>query len=103
VLTAKGSKGRKVSSTGAYWDELPVACKGCEAWPTASHLHDQLKKLCGYVESYYNPLTGNEEIRVQSTAFDKMSEADFKAYFRLAQERFIAIMGFDPWAQDDAP
>ena len=71
-----------------------------DAWPTPDHLHQDLKRLCGYVDWYANPLTGRDEMRVQSTAFAKMSEAEFALYFRMAQMRFTEKMGFDPWARE---
>jgi hypothetical protein len=100
VMTAKPRKGRTLPRNGAYWAGLNSAIENSDAWPTTQHLHVDLKKLCGYVEHYTSPLTGREEIRVQSTAFDKMSEAEFAAYFRLAQMKFTQIMGFDPWSRE---
>ena len=100
VMTCKPRKGRTLPRNGAYWVGLHKAVEATDAWPTASHLHTDLKRLCGYVDIYHNPLTGRDEIRVQSTAFDKMSEAEFAAYFRLAQAKFIAAMGFDPWRRE---
>lgn len=102
VLTCKPRRGRTLPRNGAYWAGLSAAVKATDAWPTAEHLHDDLKRLCGYVDYYHNPLTGREEIRPQSTAFDKMSESEFAQFFRLAQTRFIAKMGFDPWLREDA-
>ncbi|MDH5797842.1 MAG: hypothetical protein OEZ19_04695 [Paracoccaceae bacterium] len=101
VLTATPRKGRTVERNGAYWAGLGVAVKATGAWPTDVHLHADLKRLCGYVDVYHNPLTGRDEVRVQSTAFDRMSESEFAAYFRLAQSKFIRIMGFDPWERDE--
>lgn len=100
VLTCKARKGRTTERNGAYWAGLGVAVKATDAWPTMNHLHGDLKRLCGYVDTYFNPLTGRDEIRVQSTAFDKMSESEFAAYFRLAQFKFINAMGFDPWKRE---
>lgn len=99
VLTCKLRKGRALDRNAAYWAGLGVAVKATDAWPTARHLHDDLKRLCGYVDVYHNPLTGRDEVRVQSTAFDKMHESEFAQYFRLAQMKFIAKMGFDPWSR----
>jgi len=101
VFTCKARRGRTVPRNGAYWSGLGVAVKATDAWPTAEHLHNDLKRLCGYVDVYHNPLTGCDEVRVQSTAFSKMGESEFAAYFRLAQARFIAQMGFDPWERAD--
>ena len=94
-------KGRLTARNSAYWVGLGIAVKATDAWPTRSHLHTDLKRLCGYVEVAHNPLTGNDEVRVQSTAFDKMKEPEFRAYFRMAQQRFIAKMGFDPWERKE--
>ena len=98
VLTAKPRKGRSLPRNGAYWAGLSAAVKATEAWPTPEHLHADLKRLCGYVDVYHNPLTGHDEVRVQSTSFDKMTESEFAEYFRFAQARFIGRMGFDPWS-----
>lgn len=103
VLEAKPRKGRTQERNGAYWAGLHQAVKATDAWPTASHLHADLKRLCGYVDHYHNPLTGRDEIRPQSTAFDKMGESEFAMFFRLAQHRFIAAMGFDAWKQEERP
>lgn len=100
VLTCTPRKGRTLPRNGAYWAGLNVAVKATDAWPTARHLHDDLKRLCGYVDHYHNPLTGRDEIRVQSTAFDRMSESEFAMFFRLAQARFTAKMGFDAWFRE---
>lgn len=99
VFACKPRKGRTYERNGAYWVGLGVAVKATEAWPTTGHLHNDLKRLCGYVDVYHNPLTGHDEVRVQSTAFDKMNESEFAAYFKLAQAKFISAMGFDPWAR----
>jgi len=100
VFTAKMRKGRRTDRNAVYWIGLGNAVRATDAWPTAEHLHRDLKRLCGYVEVYHNPLTGNDEVRIQSTAFDRMGESEFAAYFRLAQQRFISKMGFDPWEQE---
>lgn len=94
-------KGRMNARNSAYWVGLGIAVKATDAWPTADHLHTDLKKLCGYVEIVHNPLTGNDEVRVQSTSFNNMKESEFAAYFKLAQQRFIAKMGFDPWERTE--
>lgn len=97
VLTCAIRKNRTVPRNAAYWAGLQQAVKATDAWPTPTHAHTDLKQLCGYVEKYVNPLTGQITERVQSTAFDKMHESEFALYFRFAQARFIAAMGFDPW------
>jgi hypothetical protein len=100
VMTCQPRKGRTLPRNAAYWAGLQAAVKATDAWPTPEHLHNDLKRLCGYVDVYHNPLTGRDEVRVQSTAFNKMSESEFAAYFRLAQLRFAEKMGFDPWERE---
>ena len=102
VLTCTPRKGRTLPRNAAYWAGLHTAVNSTDAWPTPRHLHDDLKRLCGYVDTYHNPLTGRAENRVQSTAFDKMTESEFAAFFRLAQMKFTQRMGFDPWEQETA-
>ena len=93
-------KGRMVARNSAYWVGLGLAVKATDAWPTSEHLHNDLKRLCGYIDVFHNPLTERDEIRVQSTAFNRMTESEFAAYFQMAQQRFIAKMGFDPWERE---
>lgn len=100
VLTCTPRKGRTVPRNSAYWAGLQFAVRATDAWPTPKHLHEDLKRLTGYVDFYHNPLTGREEIRPQSTAFDKMPESEFAAFFRLAQMKFVDRMGFDPWKEN---
>lgn len=100
VLTCTPRKGRTAPRNAAYWVGIGIAVKATEAWPSPDHLHNDLKRLCGYVDTYHNPLTGRDEIRVQSTAFNKMNESEFAAYFRLAQMKFISALGFDPWKRE---
>lgn len=100
VMICTPRKGRTAPRNSAYWAGLHNAIDATDAWPTTQHLHDDLKRLCGYVDTYHNPLTGRDEIRVQSTAFSKMSEAEFAQFFKLAQMKFIKIMGFDPWQKE---
>lgn len=102
VITCTPRKGRTLPRNGAYWAGLQAAVKATDAWPTPSHLHADLKRLCGYVDHYMNPLTEREEMRVQSTAFDAMGESEFAQFFQLAQIRFIGRMGFDPWIRPEA-
>lgn len=97
ILTAKPRKGRGLPRNSAYWAGLHTAIENCDVWPTTERLHDDLKKYCGYVDEYFSPLTGQWEIRVQSTAFNKMNESEFAQYFMKAQQRFVSEMGFDPW------
>lgn len=103
VFTVKPRKGRSLPRNSAYWAGLNIAVKATDAWPTADHLHQDLKRLCGYFDVYFNPLSGAQEIRVQSTSFQKMGESEFAAFFTMARARFIAKMDFDPWEERESP
>lgn len=100
VITCQPRKNRTVPRNAAYWAGLQNAVKATDAWPTPDHLHNDMKRLCGYVDVCHNPLTGRDEVRVQSTAFNRMSESEFAAFFRLAQLKFAERMGFDPWNRE---
>lgn len=102
ILTAKPRKGRGLPRNSAYWAGLHTAIDNCDAWPTPYRLHTDLKKHCGYVEEYFSPITGQWEVHVQSTAFDKMTESEFAQYFMKAQQHFVSEMGFDPWRKEAA-
>jgi hypothetical protein len=100
VVTATPRRGRTIPRNAAYWAGLQNAVAATESWPTAGHLHEDLKRLCGYVDYYYNALSKREETRTQSTSFGSMSEPEFALYFRMAQMRFAQQMGFDPWEKE---
>lgn len=80
-----------------YWVTLNHVVQATEIWPTPEHLHDALKRACGFLTVNYD-LHGKEFITTDSTAFDAMSPDEFKFYFDRAMEKLSATVGFDPIA-----
>ena len=80
-----------------YWVTLNHVVQATEIWPTPEHLHDALKRACGFIVVNYD-LHGKEFITTDSTAFDAMSPDEFKFYFDRAMEKLASTVGFDPIA-----
>lgn len=83
---------RSIPFQGLYWATLANIVEATEIAPTADHLHDALVKLSGYV-SVITDVRGNPIDMVRdSTAFDKMDEAQFHQYvdkaIKVLAERF---------------
>lgn len=92
---------RSLPQQRTYWKALAGAVHATGKWPTPEHLHDALKRACGYVEINHD-LAGNPFITSDSTSFDAMSADEFKAYMDLAMEKLSDAVGFDPLAFLDA-
>lgn len=80
-----------------YWKALSLACEATEKWPTPEHLHDALKRACGYVTVNHD-MSGRPFVTTDSTAFDAMNQDEFKAYFDKAMAKLSEAVGFDPLA-----
>lgn len=85
-----------------YWVTLHHVVQATDIWPTAEHLHDALKRACGFLTVNYD-LHGREFITTDSTAFDAMSHDEFKFYFDRAMEKLADRVGFDPVASLPTP
>ena len=68
-----------------YWVVLRLVVKNTELFATEEALHKVLLVGCGVTEPFLD-LDGNISLIPSSTAFDKMSEEEFKAYFDRAME-----------------
>lgn len=68
-----------------YWVVLRLVIKNSEVFATEEALHKVLLVGCGVTEPFLD-LDGNISLIPSSTAFDKMSEEEFKAYFDRAME-----------------
>jgi len=79
-----------------YWAMLDRVVKATGKWPTAEHLHANLKLLCGFSYPLVNWDTGEVAVAVDSIAFDKMDQAQFQIYFDAAVEKLSEHLGFDP-------
>ena len=79
-----------------YWSTLTRVVIATGKWPSAEHLHHELKLICGYRMTVVDWKTGEVSQAVDSTAFDQMSADEFRAYFDLAMQNLAEHVGFDP-------
>lgn len=84
-----------------YWVTLSRVVKATDRWPTVAHLHNDLKLVCGYAYQTVNWETGEVVQAVDSTAFDAMTDAEFRVYFDLAMLKLSEHVGFDPLAYQE--
>ncbi len=82
-----------------YWAGLHLAVEATGNWPTASHLHEDLKLMCGFRRQAVDWETGEVFTTLDSTAFDAMTQEEFSVYFNAAQAKFAEHYAFDPWAE----
>jgi len=88
---------RSLPQHRTYWKALTEVVNATDKWPTAEHLHDALKRACGYITVTYG-LDGKPFVTTDSTAFDAMDGDAFKAYMDRAMEKLADAIGFDPLA-----
>lgn len=79
-----------------YWVILNNVVENTQKWATSSHLHDDLKILCGYYRTVINQNNGQVYYVTDSIAFSKMDQQEFKAFFESAMEKLSAAIGYDP-------
>lgn len=89
---------RKPKQHRTYWRALNLVVKSTGRWPTAEHLHDELKLACGYYRKASNLATGDIMLIPDSTAFDKMDQDQWQAYMDQAMKLIADECGFDPLA-----
>ncbi|MBW3095677.1 DUF1367 family protein [Pseudohoeflea coraliihabitans] len=78
-----------------YWQTLHKVVEATECAPTARHLHEALKMELGF----HVPVrlkSGMTILVPDSTAFDKMDEAEFTAFFENAIRHMSMAFGIDP-------
>lgn len=80
-----------------YWAALTNVCRATDAFPTAMKLHKALKRALGYVV-VERQLDGSEVVELDSTAFDAMTQEEFKTYFDQAMQKLAEVFGVDPLA-----
>jgi len=79
-----------------YWAVLRTTVHNSDQWPTARHLHDNLKLACGYAYQTVNIKTGEPVTMLDSISFDKMTQAEFDEYFKIAMKVLAEAIGYDP-------
>jgi len=87
---------RSLKQNGLYWQMLGKIVKATGKWPTAEHLHDELKKACGYSVRVLDLRTGEMVEVADSTAFTNMTDDEFKIYFDQAVHKLAEALHFDP-------
>jgi hypothetical protein len=88
-------KRRSTIMNGMYWAQLgQIIASGATRYPTAEHLHDAIKMELGYVAPIYR-MDGSVEIVPDSTAFDRMDQAAFNAFYTAAMEMVQIHLGID--------
>lgn len=88
---------RSLPQHRTYWKALSEVVKATEQWPTKEHLHDALKRVCGFVDIRHN-LDGSTYIATDSTSFEAMGPDEFKAYMDIAMKKLAETIGYDPLA-----
>ncbi len=78
-----------------------VPATGGTPFPTATALHEALKLDLGYV-SFQRHLDGKVTAVPDSTAFNSMDQAEFKAFFEAAVKRITEVFHFDPVEMEEA-
>lgn len=81
-----------------YWKALGMVVKATGRWPTAEHLHDELKFACGYRRKFIDWNTGEVIERPDSIALNEMSHEEFCEYMNQAMARLAEAVEFDPLA-----
>jgi hypothetical protein len=89
---------RSLPQQRLYWATLGNVVRATGKWPTAEHLHDDLKLVCGYRRQVVDWVTGEVGVAVDSTAFDAMTGDEFKVYFDIAMAKLAEHIGYDPLA-----
>jgi hypothetical protein len=87
---------RRWKQLRTYWKALHLVVQNDDRWPTAEHLHDDLKHSCGYVRQVLNFETGELGTVVDSIAFDKMTQPEFQEYMNLAMSKLASAINYDP-------
>ena len=81
-----------------YWVTLSEVVAATGKWPTAEHLHDDLKMVCGFVRNSVDWSTGEVRHVPDSTAFNAMNADEFRVYFDVAMAKLAEHIGYDPLA-----
>lgn len=87
---------RSLPQLRLYWQALAAAVRATEQWPSAEHLHEDLKFTLGYTRKAVNLATGEVVLSVDSVGFDAMDADAFKAFFDKAMALLAEHTGVDP-------
>ena len=79
-----------------YWAILGKTVKTTNLWPSSSHLHDDLKMLCGHYRTVVNQSSGGIYYVPDSIAYSKMDQREFSEYFEQSMSKLSETLGYDP-------
>jgi hypothetical protein len=78
-----------------YWAQLGLIVKATGAWPTAPKMHEWVKLRLAYTAPVFGPKGEVVGMTIDSTAFDKMDQAAFNAFYEKAAALIAQEMGID--------
>lgn len=87
---------RSPPHNGKYWVILTRICAATGLWPTREHMHKAIKYDLGYTEVIYGPNGKPLCVIPDSTAFDKMPQEEFNAFYERAMEWISRELAIDP-------
>ena len=87
---------RTLPHNGKYWSIIAKVCEATGIWPTREHMHKAIKYDLGYTEVIYGPNGKPLCVIPDSTAFDKMSQVEFNAFYEKAMEWIANKLSIDP-------
>tara|TARA_R110002167_G_scaffold34895_11_gene111498 strand:+ start:330 stop:740 length:411 start_codon:yes stop_codon:yes gene_type:complete len=79
-----------------YWAILGKAVRDTNLWASSSHLHDDLKMLCGHYRTVVNQASGGIYYVPDSIAYNKMDQSEFSQYFEQSMMKLSETLGYDP-------
>lgn len=95
LVRVEVKKPRSNVHNSMYWAQLQqIVDSGAVKFPTAEHLHDAIKAELGYVTPVYR-FDGTVDLVPDSTAFEKMTQAEFNAFYERAMEMITRHLGID--------
>ena len=93
---------RSLPQHRTYWRALSKAVDATGRWPSPEALHTALKVNCGRVEPIMDLKGRIVGMRPDSTAFDAMTQAEFRTYFDAAMSALSEALGYDALAWMEA-
>lgn len=85
---------RSLPQLQSYWCMLQKVVEATDAFPSAERLHEALKMDLG-ITTPLKTLAGDVYLVPDSVAFNKMSAADFRAFFAAAEKRIAEVYHID--------
>lgn len=79
-----------------YWRALGIVVKATNKWPTAEHLHDEIKFTLGYRKQIADLKTGEVSEVLDSVALNEMDHDAFCRFMDQAMALVADAVGFDP-------